>query len=406
VIPEVVDRVVLHSLAKDREARYQTAAEFRADVEAASSGRAVAAAASTIAMAAPHQGGGGSAGATTEFIAQPPGATRAMSPIGQTMPQAPVGSGGPGGPGYRPGTGDDGLYARRGDRRNAGGGSAGGRRAGFIALALAVVALFAGAAYGVSYLVGQNSGANAPVSVPRLVGLTQADAVAQLQSAGLSAKTITEPSDSLGQGRVTRTDPASGASIKRGSVVQVYVSAGASKVKVPDVKGQTTDAATAALKQAGFTVAAITDAVPGLGVAKDLVVNTDPAIGKLADRGSLITLQVSSGEVEVPDVVGKTDVQAIALLKKAGIQPGQILVRQIPSNEPAGRVLRQDPAAGPQTSIDQVQIWVAVPNPDQPSDSGQPGDSPSPSDSGQGDQGNQDNQGGDQGTPAPPTQTP
>ena len=37
----VVDRIVLHALAKDREARYQTAAEFRGDVEAALAGRAV-----------------------------------------------------------------------------------------------------------------------------------------------------------------------------------------------------------------------------------------------------------------------------------------------------------------------------------------------------------------------------
>ena len=38
-IPEVVDRIVLHALAKDRESRYQTATEFRADVEAAGTGR-------------------------------------------------------------------------------------------------------------------------------------------------------------------------------------------------------------------------------------------------------------------------------------------------------------------------------------------------------------------------------
>jgi serine/threonine-protein kinase len=40
-IPEVVDRLVLHSLAKDRAARYQSAAEFRDDVLAAAAGRAI-----------------------------------------------------------------------------------------------------------------------------------------------------------------------------------------------------------------------------------------------------------------------------------------------------------------------------------------------------------------------------
>jgi eukaryotic-like serine/threonine-protein kinase len=42
-IPESVDRISLHALAKDREERYQTAAEFRADIEAARAGRQVAA---------------------------------------------------------------------------------------------------------------------------------------------------------------------------------------------------------------------------------------------------------------------------------------------------------------------------------------------------------------------------
>jgi serine/threonine-protein kinase len=409
-IPEVVDRIVLHSLAKDREARYQTAAEFRTDVEAAAAGRAVTAAASTVALAAPQQmaggPGAGPSGATTEFIPQPgAGSTRAMSSVGQTMPQAPVGTGGPGGPGYGGGSGDEALYARRGDRRGAGGGSGSGtgRRAGFIALALAVVALFAGAAYGVSYLVGQNSGANAPVSVPRLVGLTQNDARAQLESAGLSGKIISEPSDSVDAGRVTRTDPPAGTSIKRSVVVQVYVSTGASTVKVPDVKGKSKEDATAALKQAGLTVAAITDTVPGGGLAKDLVVSTNPAIGEAVDRGALITLQVSSGEVTVPDVVGKTDKQAIALLKKAGVTAGQILVVQVPSDQPAGQVLQQDPGPGKQDTIEQVKIWVAIPNQNQPTDTGQPSDSTAPSDTGQADPGNQ---GGDQGTSAPPTQTP
>src|SRR3982750_1680711 len=40
-IPDSVDRIVLHSLAKGREERYQSAADFRADVEAARGGRQV-----------------------------------------------------------------------------------------------------------------------------------------------------------------------------------------------------------------------------------------------------------------------------------------------------------------------------------------------------------------------------
>ena len=40
-IPENLDRVILHSLLKDRESRYQTAAEFKADVDNVRAGRQV-----------------------------------------------------------------------------------------------------------------------------------------------------------------------------------------------------------------------------------------------------------------------------------------------------------------------------------------------------------------------------
>src|SRR3954469_2178753 len=55
-VPEPVDRIVLHALAKDRESRYQSADEFRGDIEAALGGRPVSAYAA------------GAAAATTQFL--------------------------------------------------------------------------------------------------------------------------------------------------------------------------------------------------------------------------------------------------------------------------------------------------------------------------------------------------
>ena len=40
-VPQAVDAIVLHALTKDRDTRYQTAAEFRADLEAALAGRRI-----------------------------------------------------------------------------------------------------------------------------------------------------------------------------------------------------------------------------------------------------------------------------------------------------------------------------------------------------------------------------
>ena len=63
-----------------------------------------------------------------------------------------------------------------------------------------VVVLFAGAAYGVSSLVGRNSVANASVSVPTVQGLAQKLAETQMTGSGFSAEIHTETSDKVEAG--------------------------------------------------------------------------------------------------------------------------------------------------------------------------------------------------------------
>ena len=112
-------------------------------------------------------------------------------------------------------------------------------------------------------------------------------------------------------------------------------------VEVPNVVGQSFDAANAALTQAGFTVSRLNDDLstqtPGT------VVGQDPTGGRLADQGSAITLTVASGESVVPNVVGTqydaavTQLQRLGLLAaRKGVDTDQVL---------PGYVLTSDPAA-------------------------------------------------------------
>jgi serine/threonine-protein kinase len=65
-IPEDLDHVILHSLAKDREARYQTAAEFRADVDNVRTGHRVTAPAPSAESI--RDGFDAASGAPTEYL--------------------------------------------------------------------------------------------------------------------------------------------------------------------------------------------------------------------------------------------------------------------------------------------------------------------------------------------------
>ena len=72
----------------------------------------------------------------------------------------------------------------------------------------------------------------------------------------------------------------------------------------------------------------------------------DPAAGQQAPHRSTVTLQVSAGlpQVQVPDVVGRSQQEAAALLQQAGLQ---VQVNQFFGD----RVIRQSPAAGQTVDI-------------------------------------------------------
>jgi serine/threonine-protein kinase len=370
-IPEVVDRVVLHALAKDREARYQTANDFKADLEAARSGRAVAA--GTMAMAGPSTLPApqlGAETASTEYLnPQQPTRTQAYGQLGQTMP------GGPGqlppynqdpGQGFDPS--QDAGYGRRSRQRR---GSGNGRQVGFVLLALAVLVLFAGAAWAVKSLVAANSVANATVAIPRVVGDKQAAAEAKLKAAHFAVVIAQEASDKIASGSATRTDPAADTPFQQGKTVKLYISTGSATSQVPDVKGMTQQVATEALKAAGFTVGSVLTEDGG-GLKQGLVTRSDPAYPKAASRGQQIAIYLSSGVIKVPDVVGKTLTEAKTLLNTAGITSINIVLTPVADSAP-DTVLSQDIKAGQIDAPRPITLYVATQPTTQTTDPNSPG---------------------------------
>ena len=262
-----------------------------------------------------------------------------------------------------PASSQDGVYARRGDQD--GPARSASSRGGFIALVIAVVAVFAAAAYGVSSLVAQNSAAYASVSVPKLAGVTESQATGRLKASHLSVQFFREPSSDIAKDLVIRSDPPEGKSVKPGTdVVKVFLSSGPASVKIPNVSKYTQEEARKILTNAGLTVADITDQVPGNGIDKDLVVGTDPPAGQAVNRGEQVTLQISSGKITIPNVVGKSKDDAYAAIKKAGFT-GEVTLVQTQSDQPAGQVLAQDPPPGQKASVSKIILYVAIPANDQ-----------------------------------------
>jgi beta-lactam-binding protein with PASTA domain len=87
------------------------------------------------------------------------------------------------------------------------------------------------------------------------------------------------------------------------------------------------------------------DRVANADVAIGDVFAQDPIEGAKLARGDIVVLKVSTGKpkVPVPDVIGKTRDDAIAILVKAGLVPN---AQPVPSDQPQDTVIAQDPHAG------------------------------------------------------------
>jgi serine/threonine protein kinase len=151
------------------------------------------------------------------------------------------------------------------------------------------------------------------VKVPDLKGQSYAGAQSALKKLGLVSVEQQVASSTISPGAVISTTPGSGNSVAPHSSVTVTVSSGPSALTVPDVSGLTVDAATAKLKAVGLTIGTTT-AEDSETVAVGLIVETSPAAGTSAKSGDSINLMTSTGKVDIPSVVGQSGSAANATL--------------------------------------------------------------------------------------------
>jgi serine/threonine-protein kinase len=130
----------------------------------------------------------------------------------------------------------------------------------------------------------------ATAEVPDVVGTKESDARSQLGDAGFEVNSVQVFSDQP-EGTVVAQNPSSGEA-RKGSSVRINVSKGSGEVTVPDLVGQTEDAAKSQLTQ--LNRKANVDNVPS-SEPKGTVVAQNPTSGTTARAGSLVRLNVSDG---------------------------------------------------------------------------------------------------------------
>ena len=189
--------------------------------------------------------------------------------------------------------------------------------------------------------------------MPAIQGLSFQEATRRLAELGLSMTVVeTREDPTLAIGQIISQDPLANSEVPAGSSIKVIVSGGAGQVIVPDVSKSTSAAAQRLLQNAPYnfkvtTVEEASDTVP-----KGSATRTDPAFGTPTDSGSSVILYISTGAtpVIVPSVENLLEVDAVNVIRSAGLVADVRYVDVSFDSSDAGRVITQGTPAGSQVA--------------------------------------------------------
>jgi eukaryotic-like serine/threonine-protein kinase len=317
-IPRSLEAITLKLLAKDPINRYPSAEDLRTDLRAFLDGKPVGALGAAAVGAMVGAAGGAAGVAAAEATQAIPATAVAGAPV--------VG----------PPTGVEPAYQgplEEPPRKRSG---------AFIALLILLLLLLAGVLVILGLQLSRDT--TAQVTVPDVTSLNVDEAQRRLVAEGFEVDVRVQENNEFPPGIVFDQSPRGGTNADEGSTVILRVSAGLGEAQVPNVVGRSESAARSLLENAGFEVVA--DEQSSGDVPAGQVISQDPAAGTTQQRGSVVTILVSTGpeQVRVPNVTGQRADDAEVALRDAGFNVNRRSVTD--ESVPDGDVVRTEPAAG------------------------------------------------------------
>ena len=181
----------------------------------------------------------------------------------------------------------------------------------------------------------------ATVKVPNVVGLTEDEARSLLKNFNINIETA--PNAKIPIDRVASQLPLATSDAVAGSSVTLTISEGPGNTTVPvGLIGLSLEEARYELTSAGLliaqTIAVDSDQAPGV------VISINPIPGTTITAGSGVILEIASGNVQGPSLIGLNEIGAKTVLTQAGFLIREITV--FDPSKPVGEILAQAPEDG------------------------------------------------------------
>lgn len=193
-----------------------------------------------------------------------------------------------------------------------------------------------------------DAGVPKDVDLPNLVGKTLEEANKEIEGTDITLEQTEEFNADVEAGKIISQDPpyVDGYTVKENSTIKIVISKGTEKAIVENVKGKTYEEAVQILEKANLKVERVDQT--SQTVEAGIVIDQEPGEDEEVNAGDTVKLYVSSGtgieQVEVENVVGKTEEEATSILTKAGLKVN--VGYKEDSSKATDTVLSQDPVAG------------------------------------------------------------
>ena len=211
-----------------------------------------------------------------------------------------------------------------------------------------VLALFIIASVFFIYRLAISNKATNTVKVPAVIGLDKDEAIKVLKEKklnGLIVKTVND--DSVEAGKIVQQSPAPNAEAKEGTNVELTVSVGKNKTIVPNLSNVEFEKVEELLKKSNLTLGKVERKYDDK-VDENKVISQSIKYGDEVEKGTKIDIVVSRGKedkkVEVPDLIGKTEADAIKALYDSGLAVGR--TEKKADSKKAGTVIWQSYGKG------------------------------------------------------------